>query len=63
MSWKIALIAILTQQFLCQSTFAKIVPIIDEKYEDCLESGSAQILDLSKLKLIHKGDNYFINGT
>ena len=45
-----------------QSVFPKIVPIIEENFEDCANGGSAQVLDISKLKLVRKNDNYFMNG-
>lgn len=60
MKTKIAFLVILFSQF--QSAFPKIVPIIEENYEDCTSGGSAQVLDISNLKLVRKNDNYFING-
>lgn len=60
MGLKIVLFTVLALQFLCISS--KIIPIIEEKHEDCLQSGSAQILDISNLKFVHKNDNYFVNG-
>ena len=60
MKTKIAFLVIFLTQF--QSTFLKIVPIIEENYEDCMQGGSAQVLDISSLRLVRKNDNYFING-
>jgi hypothetical protein len=41
---------------------SKIVPIIDENYEDCMKGGSVGVLDLTQLKFVRQNENYFVNG-
>lgn len=56
------MIKVLSLVVLFCAVSSKIVPTIDENYEDCLKGGSVQVIDMSNLKFIRQKDNYFING-
>lgn len=45
-----------------QVSESKIVPIVDNKYEDCTKGESAGILDIKNLQFVVKDDQYFLNG-
>jgi hypothetical protein len=60
MKLKFLILAVLIHKF--SNVHSEIVPLIDENYEDCMEGGSAMVLDMSNLKLVHQNDHYFLNG-
>jgi hypothetical protein len=60
MKLKFVIFAVLVLKF--SNVHLEIIPIIDENYEDCMEGGSAQVLDMSNLKLVHQNNHYFLNG-
>lgn len=48
---------------LIQGVYSKIVPVVNDTYEDCSPVGvSAGYLDLSKLELVVKDDGFYTNG-
>lgn len=61
MIYKFAILPFLVMSFMHLAE-AKVVPVVDNKYEDCTKGESAGVISLKNLEFMVKDDQYFING-